>query len=114
MIYGMSDRNLQIPYRVFDFKRIRNEGYCDIAGKDNLGKLFGGLEIARNPTANRNRYQVLYMDFSLVNRGIGDSLQERFEKYAEALDQLAKYRVDPFSFEGRTIAPLDFALIDPK
>ncbi len=116
----MSGKNLQIPYGVSDFKRIRSEGYyyvdktgyiplleqagsflffvrprrfgkslmanmlrCyyDIAEKDNFNVLFGGLEIARNPTANKSRYQVLYMDFSLVNRGIGDTLQERFEKY---------------------------------
>ena len=55
--------------------------YYDIAEKDNFDALFSGLEIARNPTKNRNRYQVLYMDFSLVNRGLGDTLQERFEKY---------------------------------
>ena len=124
--------NLQIPYGVFDFKTIRNEGlyyidktgyiplleqagrflffvrprrfgkslmanmlrcYYDIAEKDNFDKLFGGLEIARNPTPNRNRYQVLYMDFSLVNRGIGATLQERFETYiGECLDAfMARY-----------------------
>ena len=33
--------------------------YYDIAEKDNFDKLFGDLEIAKNPTANRNRYQVL-------------------------------------------------------
>ena len=34
MIYGMSDRNLQIPYGVFDFKTIRTEGlyYVDKTG----------------------------------------------------------------------------------
>ncbi len=112
--------NLQIPYGISDFKRIRNEGYyyvdktgfipeleragsflffvrprrfgkslmasmlrCyyDVAEKDNFEKLFGGLEIATNPTANRNRYLVLYMDFSEVNRGAGLSLQERFDSY---------------------------------
>ena len=116
----MSEKNLQIPYGVFDFKRIRREGlyyidktgyiplleragsflffvrprrfgkslmadmlrcYYDVAEKDSFDELFGGLEIARNPTPNRNRYQVLYMDFSLVNRGDGDSLQSRFENY---------------------------------
>ncbi|MBQ6246550.1 MAG: AAA family ATPase [Kiritimatiellae bacterium] len=112
--------HLQIPYGIFDFKRIRNEGYyyidktgyiplleqagsflffvrprrfgkslmanmlrCyyDIAEKDNFDKLFGDLKIAKNPTANRNRYQVLAMDFSEVNKGIGRTLQERFENY---------------------------------
>ena len=34
MIYGMKDRNLQIPYGVFDFKTIRTEGlyYVDKTG----------------------------------------------------------------------------------
>ena len=55
--------------------------YYDIAEKDNFDALFGGLAIAKTPTPNRNRYQVLYMDFSRVNRGIGMTLQERFESY---------------------------------
>ena len=124
--------NLQIPYGIFDFKRIRTEGYyyidktgyiptleqvgsflffvrprrfgkslfinmlrCyyDLAEKDNFEKLFGGLAIAENPTRNVNRFQVLYMDFSRVNRGIGMTLQERFESYiGECLDVfMARY-----------------------
>ena len=118
--------NLQIPYGIFDFKRIRTEGYyyidktgyiptleqagsflffvrprrfgkslfinmlrCyyDLAEKDNFERLFGELAIAKNPTRNVNRFQVLYMDFSRVNRGIGMTLQERFESYiGECLD----------------------------
>ena len=116
----MSEKNLQIPYGVFDFKRILNEGYyyvdktgyiplleqagsflffvrprrfgkslmanmlrCyyDIAEKDNFDKLFGGLEIARNPTANRNRYLVLCMDFSCIISSPNSTLQQRFEEY---------------------------------
>ncbi|MBQ6923213.1 MAG: AAA family ATPase [Kiritimatiellae bacterium] len=116
----MSDKNLQIPYGVFNFKTIRTEGlyyvdktgyipllenagrflffvrprrfgkslmasmlrcYYDIAEKDNFDALFGGLEIAKNPTANRNRYLVLSMDFSEVNKGMEPTLQERFNSY---------------------------------
>ena len=116
----MSDKNLQIPYGVFNFKTIRTEGlyyvdktgyipllenagrflffvrprrfgkslmanmlrcYYDIAEKDNFDALFGGLEIAKNPTANRNRYLVLGMDFSEVNKGMESTLQERFNNY---------------------------------
>ena len=119
ILTGMQD-NLQIPYGIFDFKRIRTEGYyyidktgyipaleqsgsflfyvrprrfgkslfinmlrCyyDLAEKENFEKLFGGLAIAEKPTRNVNRYQVLYMDFSEVNRGVGASLAERFENY---------------------------------
>ena len=116
----MSDKNLQIPYGVFNFKTIRTEGlyyvdktgyipllenagrflffvrprrfgkslmanmlrcYYDIAEKDNFDALFGGLEIAKNSTANRNRYLVLSMDFSEVNKGMESTLQERFNNY---------------------------------
>ncbi|MBQ6923549.1 MAG: AAA family ATPase, partial [Kiritimatiellae bacterium] len=55
--------------------------YYDIAEKDNFDALFGGLEIAKNPTANRNRYLVLGMDFSEVNKGMESTLQERFNNY---------------------------------
>ena len=118
--------NLQIPYGISDFKRVRTEGYyyidktgyiptleragsflffvrprrfgkslfinmlrCyyDLSEKENFEKLFGGLAIAENPTRNVNRFQVLYMDFSRVNRGSGMTLQERFETYVqESLD----------------------------
>ena len=57
--------------------------YYDIAEKDNFDALFGGLEIAKTPTPNKNRYQILYMDFSEVNRGAGATLQERFEDYVD-------------------------------
>ena len=61
--------------------------YYDLAEKENFKKLFGDLAIAANPTRNANRYQVLYMDFSRVNRGSGMTLQERFETYVrECLD----------------------------
>jgi len=70
--------------------------YYDIAEKDNFEKLFGGLEIAKNPTANRNRYQVLALDFSTVNICEGNTLQERFDNYMKVQLQifLMKYTAD--------------------
>ncbi|MBO4287829.1 MAG: AAA family ATPase, partial [Kiritimatiellae bacterium] len=104
--------NLKIPYGIFDFKRLRGEGYyfvdksmyirtlelcgsflffvrprrfgkslflsmlrCyyDIAEKENFDALFGDLDIGREPTEYRNRYQVLVLDFSQVNKGQGDT-----------------------------------------
>ncbi len=68
--------------------------YYDCGEKDNFDALFGDLAIARNPTENRNRYQVLYMDFSRVNRGDPDvPLQTRFVRYiGECLDAfMARY-----------------------
>ena len=55
--------------------------YYDLAEKDNFDALFGDLDIWKNPTENRNRYQVLTLDFSQVNKGKGDTLEERFENY---------------------------------
>ncbi len=147
----MSDKNLQIPYGIFDFKRIRNEGYyyvdktsyiplleqagsflffvrprrfgkslmasmlrCyyDIAERDNFDALFGGLEIAKNPTQNRSRYQVLAMDFSEVNKGVGRTLQERFENYiGRCLDAFmirhGRRYGDAFLSDFRKGAPVD-------
>ena len=125
--------NLQIPYGIFDFKRIRTEGYCyidktgyipaleqsgsflffvrprrfgkslfinmlrcyyDLAEKGNFEKLFGGLAIAKSPTANRNRYQVLDLDFSTVNICEGKTLQERFDNYMKIQSQLFLMKYD--------------------
>ena len=55
--------------------------YYDLAEKDNFDSLFGDLEIGKNPTENRNRYQVLTLDFSQVNKGEGKTLEERFASY---------------------------------
>ena len=141
--------NLQIPYGVADFKRIRREGYyyidktgyiplleqagsflffvrprrfgkslmasmlrCyyDVAEKDNFDALFGGLEIAKYPTRNANRYQVLYMDFSLVNRGEGDTLQTRFENYiGDQLDDFMHRYGDAYEPEIREAVSKDAA-----
>ena len=125
--------NLQIPYGIFDFKRIRTEGYCyidktgyipaleqsgsflffvrprrfgkslfinmlrcyyDLAEKGNFERLFGGLAIAKSPTANRNRYQVLDLDFSTVNICEGKTLQERFDNYMKIQSQLFLMKYD--------------------
>ena len=55
--------------------------YYDVAEKGNFDALFGDLEIGKHPTENRNRYQVLTLDFSQVNKGDGDTLAARFENY---------------------------------
>ena len=65
--------------------------YYDLAEKDNFDMLFGDLDIGKNPTENRNRYQVLTLDFSKVNKGKGDTLEERFEDYVgECLDDFVR------------------------
>ncbi len=68
--------------------------YYDCAEKANFQKWFGDLEIGRNPTENVNRYQVLYMDFSEVNRGnLDEPLADRFVNYiGRSLDEfVARY-----------------------
>ncbi len=41
--------------------------YYDVAEKGNFERLFGGLDIGKDPTKNANRYFVLSLDFSQVN-----------------------------------------------
>ena len=55
--------------------------YYDLAEKDNFDALFGDLDIGKDPTENRNRYQVLALDFSQVNKGPDKTLEERFASY---------------------------------
>ena len=57
--------------------------YYDVAEKENFDRLFGGLDIGKNPTANASRYFVLSLDFSLVGKYPGDSWQVRFEQYLD-------------------------------
>ena len=56
------------------------QAYYDKAMADRFDKLFGGLQVARKPTNNRNRYQVLYLDFSRVGGSIAQ-LEEKFNVY---------------------------------
>ena len=70
--------------------------YYDIAEKENFDALFGDLDIGREPTEYRNRYQVLVLDFSQVNICEGKTLQERFDNYMKVQLQvfLMKYSAD--------------------
>jgi len=56
------------------------EAYYDINEKDNFQELFKGLYVAEHPTENRNRFQVLHLDFSLVGSDM-DHLEENFNRY---------------------------------
>ncbi|MBQ0033577.1 MAG: AAA family ATPase, partial [bacterium] len=57
------------------------QAYYDRREKADFEKLFGGLWIGEHPTANRNRYLVLPLDFSKAGATGGRSLQECFEAY---------------------------------
>lgn len=56
------------------------EAYYDINEKDNFQELFKGMYVAEHPTENRNLYQVLHLDFSLVGSDL-DHLEENFNRY---------------------------------
>ena len=55
--------------------------YYDLNEKKNFERLFGDLDIGKAPTENANKYQVLALDFSKVNKGEGKTLEERFDSY---------------------------------
>ncbi len=55
--------------------------YYDVAEKENFERLFGGLDIGKNPTANASRYFVLSLDFSQVNASRGEAWCTKFENY---------------------------------
>ncbi|MCI7597143.1 MAG: AAA family ATPase [Prevotella sp.] len=56
------------------------EAYYDINEKDNFQELFKGLYVADHPTENRNRFQVLHLDFSRVGSDV-EKLSDSFDKY---------------------------------
>ena len=56
------------------------EAYYDINEKDNFQKLFQGLYVADHPTAYRNKYHVLHLDFSRVGSDV-EKLSDNFDKY---------------------------------
>ena len=56
------------------------EAYYDIKNKDRFDELFSGLWIHDHPTERRAFYQVMRLDFSLVNGGI-DDIETNFDSY---------------------------------
>ena len=83
------------------------QAYYDKAMANRFDKLFGGLQVAQKPTPNRNRYQVLYLDFSQVGGNIAQ-LEERFNSYCcIRLDTfMRKYRQDYLPEESRDFLSL--------
>ena len=55
--------------------------YYDKLEAENFEKLFGGLDIGRNPTGRQNRFFVISLDFSQVNVCAGDTWAEKFAAY---------------------------------
>ena len=56
------------------------EAYYDVNEKNGFEELFRGLYVADHPTENRNKYQVIHLDFSRVGSDV-DRLQYNFDCY---------------------------------
>ena len=56
------------------------EAYYDVNEKSGFEELFSGLYVADHPTENRNKYQVMHLDFSLVGSDV-ERLQENLDFY---------------------------------
>ena len=57
--------------------------YYDVAEKANFERLFGGLDIGREPTGQRSRYFVIALDFSRVNVCEGATWADKFAAYMD-------------------------------
>jgi len=68
------------------------EAYYDIAFKDRFDSLFNGTDIHRNPTAEKNSYMILKLNFSTVSPHISQ-VEESFLNYIKdsASDFVMKY-----------------------
>ncbi len=67
--------------------------YYDINEADNFDAIFGGLEVGKNPTSERNKYLILSITFSTV-RGEERSVQETFHAaiWRSINDFLSRYK----------------------
>ena len=79
--------------------------YYDVRTRDKFDDLFGDLYIGKHPTANRNSYLVLYLNFSGITgelndyrKGLDAHCQIRFdffcEVYSDLLPQGIRERLD--------------------
>lgn len=74
--------------------------YYDILQKDHFDEYFGHLWVGNHPTNQRNRFQVLYFDFSKANLGRG-TLEENFNSYCNLqLKDFLRYYAQFYENEG--------------
>ena len=78
--------------------------YYDVAEKGNFDRLFGGLDIGKDPTANASRYFVLSLDFSYVNASRGETWSAKFENY---LNNALRNLIDGHRAELSAVADVD-------
>lgn len=73
--------------------------YYDVNLKNRFDEYFGQLWIGTHPTALRNRYAVLHLDFSQVT-GTIEQLQERFNSYCGIILDAFADTYEPLFFDG--------------
>ena len=81
------------------------ECYYDVSRKDDFGWFFGKTEIGRNPTALRNSYLILRLNFSLIEVGeAGDlaRIEESFNFHVTSCARLFALRYGAFADFTRT------------
>jgi len=74
--------------------------YYDINERDKFQELFEGLWIADHPTKERGKFQILYLDFSVIG-GTSDVLESNFDSYCSMMldafaEQYAQYYAADF------------------
>lgn len=98
MLEGQSDTLIFIRPRRFGKSLFINmmRLYYDKLEAGNFDKLFGDLYIGQHPTPLRNRYQVLYLDFSQIGGGI-DELYAQCDTYLSVcLDGFVRKYADDY------------------
>ena len=70
--------------------------YYDKANADRFDELFGSLWVGKHPTPLRNKYQVLYLDFSQIGGSI-DQLADKCNEYIRrCLDSFVRRYTDDY------------------
>ncbi len=76
------------------------ENYYDRKRVDRFETLFGNLDIGQSPTEERNRYIILRLDFSGIDKNL-ERLERSFEGHIKRkIDFLIEYNKDLFSDSG--------------
>ena len=96
--------------------------YYDIEKADRFDSLFDGLWVKEHPTKWKNRYQVLYFDFSIAGASMtGETMMDSFNEYCSIVinkfaETYAKYYKPTFVEEVKQIvsAKAKLAYIDKE
>ena len=71
--------------------------YYDLLQRDNFDRYFGDLWIGSHPTAQRNRFQVLFFDFSKAGTSLpGADLMSSFNEYCSIIINQFAHEYAPF------------------